>query len=484
MMETIIGRKREQMLIAEYCQSRRAEFIAVYGRRRVGKTYLVKNFFHNQFAFYMTGIFEGTLADQLANFSVRLSIHSQRQQKIPGSWFEAFSMLQSYLESLKGSENLVVFIDELPWLDTPNSRFIKALELFWNSWGSTCTRLKFFVCGSATTWMLSKIIGDRGGLHNRVTHRIYLRSFTLSETEDYLKANGFVYNRQQIIDVYMILGGIPFYLSMLRASLGVEQNVDQLFFAEDAPLRDEYGLLWRSLFKDASKYTRVVELLAKHGKGLTKAEIVKVLKATDNGAFTKVLHNLVACDFLRRFSAFGKKERDMMYQLIDPYTLFYIRFVKDDNHTDHHKWTNMMLQGAQNAWKGYAFEQVCLRHIDQLKQGLGVSGMLTNVCSWQCAPGKCGEEGENHKGAQIDLLINRSDGIINLCEMKYSSRPFAITSAYAREMDNRREVFRSVTHTKKALHLTIVTPHGVAHNSNMGAVQSQITASHLFLPPE
>ncbi|MGM9869938.1 MAG: ATP-binding protein [Sodaliphilus sp.] len=483
-MEAIIGRKREQMLLAEYCASHKAEFIAVYGRRRVGKTFLVKNFFRNEFAFYMTGIFEGSLADQLANFAVRLSLHSGQRQAIPASWFEAFSMLQTYLDGVDKAKQLVVFIDELPWLDTPNSRFMKALELFWNSWGSTCTRLKFIVCGSATTWMLSKIIGDRGGLHNRVTHRIYLRSFSLSETEDYLKANGFVYNRQQIIDVYMIVGGIPFYLSMLRPSLGVEQNVDQLFFADDAPLRDEYTLLWRSLFKDAGKYTRVVELLAKHGKGLTKAEIVKALKATDNGSFTEVLHNLVSCDFLRRFSAFGKKERDMMYQLTDPYTLFYIRFVKNDNHTDHHKWTNMMLQGAQNAWKGYAFEQVCLRHIDQLKYGLGVSGMLTTVCSWYCAPGKQIEAEEPHKGGQIDLLIDRADGIINLCEMKYGSRPFAITSAYAKEMDDRRELFRSITHTKKALHLTIVTPHGLAQNANTGAVQSQITADHLFLPPE
>ena len=278
----------------------------------------------------------------------------------------------------------------------------------------------------------------------------------------------------------MIVGGVPFYLSMLRSSLGVEQNVDELFFAEDAPLRDEYNFLFRSLFKDAKKYTRVVELLAKHGKGLTKPEIVKALKVTDNGTFSEVLDNLVSCDFLRRYSAFGKKERDMMYQLVDPYTLFYIRFVKNDNHSDHHRWTNMMLQGSQNAWKGYAFEQLCLRHIDQIKNGLGISGVLSDVCSWYCPMQKKSAESEGHKGGQIDLLIDRVDGIINLCEMKYGSRPFVITASYGKDMDDRRELFREKTKTQKALHITLVSPYGVARNANAGYIQSQITADDLF----
>lgn len=479
-MEIIIGRKREQKLLGEYCESNRAEFVAVYGRRRVGKTFLVKHYFQERFAFYMTGIFEGSLADQLANFTARLSVHSGSPQSMPKNWFDAFAMLQAYLESCEGDHPLVVFIDELPWLDTPNSRFVKALELFWNTWGSTCARLKFIVCGSATTWMLSKLLGDRGGLHNRVTRRMYLRSFTLAETEAYLKSNGFVYSRQQVIDTYMVLGGIPFYLSMLRPSLGVEQNVDELFFAEDAPLRDEYGFLFRSLFKDASKYVRVVELLAKHGQGLTKPEIVKALKVTDNGTFSEVLDNLVSCDFLRRYTAFGKKERDMMYQLVDPYTLFYVRFVKDAGHADHHRWTNMMLQGSQNAWKGYAFEQVCLRHIDQIKQGLGISGVLTGVCSWYCPKQKPTTESEGHKGGQIDLIIDRVDGIINLCEMKYGTRPYAMTAAYAKEMDDRRELFRLKTKTPKALHITLVSPHGLAQNAHASTIQSQITADDLF----
>ncbi len=479
-MESIIGRKREQKLLREYCDSGRPEFIALYGRRRVGKTFLVKQFFKNEFSFYMTGIFEGSLTDQLANFAARLSSHSGKWQSVPKNWFEAFAMLQSYLETKNDDAPLVVFIDELPWLDTPNSRFIKALELFWNSWGSTCSRLKFIVCGSATTWMLSKLLGDRGGLHNRVTRRMYLRSFTLAETEQYLQANGFVYSRQQVIDIYMIMGGIPFYLSMLRKSLGVEQNVDDLFFADDAPLRDEYGFLFRSLFKDTKKYTRVVELLAQHGQGLTKPEIVKALNVVDNGSFTEVLDNLVSCDFLRRYSAFGKKERDMMYQLMDPYTLFYNRFVKDDNHSDNHRWTNMMLQGAQNAWKGYAFEKLCLRHIDQIKRGLGIGGVLTDVCSWYCPRQKATAERPAYKGGQIDLLIDRVDGIINLCEMKYSSRPFVVTAAYAKEMDDRRALFREKTRTQKALHITIVSPYGVAQNANSWCVQSQVTADDLF----
>jgi AAA+ ATPase superfamily predicted ATPase len=466
--DNIIGRIREQQLMEDYVNSNKAEFIAIYGRRRIGKTFLVKQFFDGQFDFYMTGIYDKNKSDQLANFNHQLNAYSGVFYPPVNTWFDAFTQLQHYIETLKDKKQIIIFIDELPWLDTPRSKFINALELFWNEWASSLNNMKFIVCGSATTWMTNKLLGDKGGLHNRVTRQMRLRSFTLGETEQFLLKAGFPTDRVQMLEGYMALGGTPYYLSMLNPRLSITQNIDELFFSENAPLREEYLFLFRSLFKDSPIYRRIVELLATKGKGMTRLEIIKALKVTDNGNLSDVLENLCKCDFIRSYSAFGKKERDVLYQLIDLYSLFYIRYVKDDRSMDTHRWSHMMNDGSRKAWSGYAFEQVCLRHIEQIKRKLGIDSILSDVSSWQT------------KDAQIDLVIERKDRVINLCEMKYSEKPFSITKNYLSKMINRAEIFRIETGTTKALHLTMVSPYGIKDNEQARKIQSVISLDNLF----
>lgn len=466
--EEIIGRKKEQSLILDYIQSDKAEFIAIYGRRRIGKTFLVKQLLGDHFDFYITGIYDKSKAEQLANFNRQLNTYSGSYYPMAADWFEAFSQLQHYIDTLKNQARIIIFMDELPWMDTPRGKFLRALELFWNEYASNLPNIKFIVCGSATTWMTSKLLGDKGGLHNRVTRPIRLRSFTLAETEEYLLHAGFPKDRMQTLEAYMILGGTPFYLSMLNPRLSIAQNIDELFFSESAVLRDEYAFLFRSLFKEASAYRRIVELLAKKAKGMTKQEIVSQLKLTDNGNLTEVLDNLCRCDFTRKYSSFGKKERDVMYQLVDNYCLYYLRYVKDDNSQDVQRWSHTIDDGARRAWSGYAFEQVCLRHIEQIKQALNIDHILTDVCSWQTS------------GAQVDLVIERNDHTINLCEMKYADKPFSLTSSYLAHMEERRDLFRDITKTNKALHLTVVTPFGLKANAQSPAIQSVVTLDDLY----
>lgn len=466
--ENIVGREKEQQMLHDYVNSGNAEFIAVYGRRRIGKTFLVKQYFDEQFDFYATGIYDKSKKEQLANFNRQLNKYSGAYYPYVDDWFEAFTQLQHYLETLRDKRRIVVFLDELPWMDTPRSKFIRALELFWNEWASNQPNVKLIVCGSATTWMTNKLLGDKGGLHNRVTRPIRLRSFTLKETEEYLIKHGFAKDRIQMLESYMVFGGTPFYLSMLNPRLSMTQNVDELFFSETAPLRDEYAFLFRSLFNDASAYRRIVETLAKKAKGMTKREIIEELGVTDNGNLTEILDNLCKCDFIRKYSAFGKKERDMMYQLVDHYCLFYLRYVQHDNSQDQHRWSHTIDNGAKQAWSGYAFEQVCLRHIEQIKQALKIDTILSDVCSWQNAE------------AQIDLVIERNDHTINLCEMKYRQEPFSVTKKYYEEMSNRRELFRKATKSTKALHLTIVTPFGIKDNAQAKDIQSIVTLDDLY----
>ena len=469
--KAIVGRKHEQEILAKCMDSEKAEFVAVYGRRRIGKTYLVKQYFSENFDFYATGVYKISRSDQLKLWQEQLRKYSVEKQTKPKDWFEAFGQLQEYLETLGEKEKIVLFIDELPWLDTPKSGFIRALELFWNSWAAERKGLKLIVCGSATTWMTNKLLGDKGGLHNRVTRPIRLAPFTLKETEEYLQSIQIGWERKEVLDAYMILGGTPFYLSLLRPELSLWQNVDELFYSQDAVLKTEYGFLFNSLFNEATMYRRVVETLTTKLKGMTRSELVEQLKITDNGKLTEVLDNLVKCDFLRRYQAFGKKGRDMLYQLSDMYTLFYLRFVKNYNGMNEHAWSNME-EGRRNVWAGYAFEQVCILHINQIRQALGISGIASDVCSWSYR--------SKEQSAQIDLIIDRSDKAIDLCEMKYSDHPYELKKDYVEWLRERRDLFREVTGTDKTLRLTMIASSGIKQNIYSSSLQERLSLSDLF----
>ncbi|MCM1489276.1 MAG: ATP-binding protein [Muribaculum sp.] len=470
--QEIIGRNNEQMILRDCMESRHPEFVAVYGRRRIGKTFLIKQFFRNKFDFYLTGVYESNLSESLALFNSQLSKYSGKDWPMAKNWMQAFGQLEKYLSSLR-KRKIVVFIDELPWLDTPRSRFIRALEFFWNGWGDSQSNLKFIVCGSATTWMTDKLLGDKGGLHNRVTRRIYLAPFNLHDTESLLRANGIKWNRHQIVECYMIVGGTPFYLAKMDKRQSLSQNVDRLFFHHEGELRDEYEFLFRSLFKDSVLYSRIVELLSEKSTGMTREEIISLLKVPDGGNFTEAIKNLIKCDFIREYKSFGKKERDRLFQLSDLFTLFYIKQVKDHRSETEGFWLSNVNSPSQNSWGGYAFEQVCLHHIKQIKEALGISGVATEISSW------IGME-DGKKTAQIDLVIDRKDETINLCEMKYSREEYDISPAYMRKMIERVGKFRTSTKTKKALHLTMVTVNGVRHNAQWNDLQNEVTADQLF----
>ena len=474
----IIGRQKERALFDDICATEKPALVAVYGRRRVGKTFLVREHFKGNFDFYFTGSYQMPRQGQLSLFNQELRRCSGIEFPLAKDWITAFNQLRQYLESV-GKERIVLFFDELPWMETPKSGFMQAFSYFWNTWASARQGLKLFVCGSATTWMLDKLIGDKGGLYGRVTHTVYLAPFTLGETEAYLKANGIRWNRYQMLEAYMIMGGVPFYLEMLKPKLTFDQNMDNLFFAPQAPLRMEYDFLFRSLFNDAQLYRQVVETLAKRASGMSRRQIKDALGLGDGGMLTVVLENLVRCDFLRKYTAFGKIERDAMYQLTDLFCLFHLRFVANNNGQDHHFWSNMRENPSRMTWRGYAFEQVCLQHIPQIKEAIGIKAVLSNVCSWSCLT-FTDNDGNEWKGTQIDLLIDRRDEVINVCEMKFANDTYIIDKDYEVSLRRRLTTFRHLTRTRKALHLTMITTYGISQNSHSGDVQAEVTMDDLF----
>lgn len=475
----IIGREYESKLIQQSFDSEKSELVSVYGRRRVGKTYLVKRMFNEQFDFWFTGLYETPKAQQLAQFRQVLSMQSNTEIPVLKDWYAAFEELRKYLLSLN-KEKVVVFLDELPWMDTAKSNFISAFSFFWNMWSDNKTLLKLYVCGSATTWMVNKLIGDKGGLYGRVTCSIYLAPFTLGETELFLKRiKNIELSRYSILELYMILGGIPYYLDMLQKDLPLSRNIDNLFFKENAVLKTEYEFLFRSLFKDSKAYRKVIETLSEKRKGLTREEIKEYTKIKDGGTLTEILNNLCSCDFIREYTAIGKKQRDSLFQLTDLFSLFYLEFVQHGNSQDENYWTNLMSSGTKNAWAGYSFEKVCLHHTRQIKTKLGIQGVLSNVYSWNCKP-FTDKDGNQWQGGQIDLLIDRNDNVINICEIKYCNGEYEITSAYDEKLRNRAALFRKITGTKKAIVHTFITTYGLKQNRYSGLVQSEITMEDLF----
>jgi len=470
----IVGRHTERAALAEYAASDQPEFIAVYGRRRVGKTFLIREYFKNDFTFHVIGLANAGMQVQLQNFNAALKKYGPTPYPLANTWFDAFEQLTHLLEHSSSKGKKVIFLDELPWMDTHRSGFITALEHFWNGWASARPDILLIVCGSATSWMINKLIRNHGGLHNRVTRRMYIEPFTLGECEEFYKNSGIVMSRYQMVENYMILGGIPYYLSLMDKGLSLAKNIDSLCFSKNAVLQDEFSSLYASLFKHSENHVKVVEALSRKTKGMTREEIIVATKLSDGGGLSKTLEELEQCGFIRRYNSFGKKHQDHLYQLVDFYTLFHINFIKDKTYDDEHFWSNSIYNAKHRAWSGYSFEQVCMSHIKQIKHKLGISGILTRVASWRSRATESG------KGAQVDLLIDRSDNVINLCEIKYANTEFVIDKKYEENLRNKREAFITEEKTRKTVHLTMITTYGVKRNEYSGIVQSGVKMDDLF----
>lgn len=474
MSQKLIGRKSEIELLQRALASEKSEFVAIYGRRRVGKTFLIKELFAANYSFYFTGLANVGGAKQRANFSAYLTrfFPKAAEEAIPNDWFDAFRLLIKYLEQKKATKK-VIFIDELPWLDTPKSDFIPALENFWNGWAAHRDDILLIGCGSATSWMINSLINNTGGLHNRVTQRIHLQPFTIKEMELFLNNKGSDFERYELIQLYMAVGGIPFYLEAIDVRKSVAQNIDTLFFSENGLLQMEFQNLFRSLFNKHERHIAIIEALAQKAKGLSRKDLSAASGLANGGRFTRILNELEQCGFIKKYLPFGKKKKGSLYQLIDQYSLFYLKFVKDSKAVGEGVWMTKFDQPTYRSWSGYAFENICLYHIKNIKKHLGVGSVYMEVSSWRSR--------QSPKGAQIDLVLDRRDRVINLCEIKFSENEFSIQKAYAENLQNKVATFKAETKTKKACFLTFITTFGLKNNKySRSLVKNELTMDALF----
>lgn len=479
-MGQLVARHPERRTLVETLASPQAELVVVYGRRRVGKTFLIREVYRESVCLELVGIHGADLPTQLQEFATALGTASEAPAppSPPADWFQAFGQLASFLTGRlkRRKHKQVVFFDEVPWLASRRSGFLAAFGHFWNTWASRQPRLVVVLCGSAASWMLQKIVRERGGLHNRVTRRVRVEPFSLGDTEELLRTRGVDLGMYQTTELYMALGGIPHYLTQVRPGESAAQSIDRLCFARDGLLRTEFSNLYASLFDQAERHEAVVRVLAARRRGLTRTALLAAASLGSGGTATKVLDELEESGFILQMPRLGRAKRDAVYWLADEYSLFYLTWIEHHRAGSDGVWMRRQGTPAWRAWTGLAFEATCFKHVSEIKRALGIAAVETVEAVWEQRA-----SGAIHDGAQIDLVIDRKDRSTNLCELKFSEAEFVVDKAYARELRHKRDVFRAATKTTKALFVTLVTTYGVRDNEHArGLVTQSVTIDALF----
>lgn len=490
--EKIIGRRKEQELLRELITSHKSEFIAVYGRRRVGKTYLIKNLISSFpcVFFHVTGVQQGLVHVQLKEFAKQIGkAFYQSPSLVPQeNWFDTFEVLTDAINEMPKDQTVVLFFDEFPWMATPRSKILEALELYWNRYWVFDKRVKLIICGSSTSWIINNIINNKGGLHNRVTRTIHLQPFSLHETESYLKEHKIKLNRRHILDLYTVLGGVPLYWSFIRKGRSAHQCIDELCFQQNGPLVHEFKRLFESLFEDPKPYVELIRFISKHRYGIGQAQLIALSKLPNGGTTIDRLHQLEEAGFVTSLVPYGHKDRGVYFVMDDEYSLFYLRWIEpylrqiSKKETNEGFWLSLANQSSWKAWAGCAFESTCYKHINQIRKALKINpGAI--VGTWRYSPRiKSDQVKSKQAGAQIDLLFDRLDGAITLCEIKCSDRQFAIEKSYYQELLSKMEIFKKQTRTKKQLFFSMITTMGLKKTIYAEEIiSSQVTLEDLFV---
>lgn len=469
----LIGREEEIKLLQEAYDSAESEFVAIYGRRRIGKTYLVRETLQDKFTFSHSGVAKLPARKQLHAFYNSLVEQGYKPSQMPTNWLDAFHYLSMCLAE-RSEPKKVIFLDELPWMDTHKSDFLPAFEHFWNNWASARKDILLIVCGSATSWIINKIVNNHGGLHDRLSYSIKLNPFSLSECKKYAESMEVKMSQQQIVEAYMVFGGVPYYWSKLNKKFSLAQNIDRMFFVENAIFENEFDNLYSSLFRKPEPYIKLIAALGKKKIGMTREELSSHTGIAQNGNMSKYLSELTACGFIHSYTPYGKQSKYSVYQLIDNYTLFYYRFLASKKIKEENYWIKSQNTTTYHNWCGLAFERVCLLHIRQIKKALGISNVISNEYSWRTPPYA------DLPGVEIDLLIDRADKAFNLCEMKYTTGKFTIDKKYSEVLRNKVQRLYDVTKTRNSVFLTIISANGLTANAYANDIAYTLTSDDLF----
>ena len=472
----IAGRDKEVKILNKLLKASTSRFLGITGRRRIGKTFLIDSAYRTKMVFSMTGIKDGSMEQQLIHFTDKLNEYSKSTNfHLPANWQEALLMLKQYLQKKKTQKKQVIFIDELPWITTPRSGFLQQLAHLWNDYLSKEKKYVLVVCGSSTSWITNKVYNDTGGLHNRVTDKINLQPFSLAETKQFLKDKGIKLTPNAIAEIYMVCGGVPFYLDQIKKGDSPMTATGRLCFTKDGLLYTEYENLFKAIYENPNDHESIIKTLARHKQGLSRKELIAKSKVDAGGPFTRAIKDLILSGYVEEQLPFGKKKRGTIYRLLDEYCTFYHRFISHQKKLSKGIWQQLSNKQTYKVWRGYAFENLCLRHIRNIKNALGIPAVYTETYSYKQ------NSTTTTDGFQIDIIIDRADNIIHLCECKFHTSNFAINKSYAATLRKRKAQFQSRTKTKKTVYTTIITNYPLEENMySKDVADMQVVLDSLF----
>lgn len=473
----MVGRESQEKIMNQFLERKKSAFLAVTGRRRVGKTYLIDEVYGKHFCLRITGIQDVDIQTQINNFTQKIAEYSGLPIVTPpNNWQEIFSLLKIYLKNLPKNRKQVIFIDELPWIATKRSGFIQLLAHLWNDYLSKEKHFILVVCGSATSWIAKKIVNDKGGFHNRLDQTIQVKPFTLKETKAFLESKKIRLTDQAIAELYMAMGGIPYYLEQIKKGESVNQIIERLCFEENGILNNEYDNLYKALFEHSENHEAIVAALATAQNGLSRKQILSKSKVQEGGPYTRAMDDLLISGFVEEVLPYGRAKRGALYRLLDEYSIFYHKFIAKNKKKGKDIWTTLYQSQQYKIWTGYAFENLCQRHIAEIKNALGISGIYTEHYSFNQK-----ENEDSKSGYQIDLIIDRKDNSINLCECKFYNAEFTVNKEYATKLRNRKQAFIDSTKTKKTVFNTLISSYGAIKNEHyLDVIDSQLTVSNLM----
>ncbi len=471
MGKEILGRVLEKNRLTDTLNSHRSELVAVYGRRRIGKTYLIREFFSERIIFSFIGLSDESKSKQIKNFVLKLHEYTDskfKNEPLPTDWLEAFSLLKRYLKTIKETKKKkVLFIDEFPWIDSQKSGFLSAFENFWNDYCTSRSDLIVVICGSAASYMVKKIIRNVKGLSKRITQTIKLMPFTLKETKEFLRYKGVKMEEYELLKLYMSIGGVAEYLEHVNAGESVVATIDRLCFQLSAYLENEYDEVFKSLFDEYSYHQRIMNVLADNRKeGVTRNELIQYLGISSGGKFSSSLEDLIQSGFILKYEAFKNNKKVILYRIYDEFCLFHLQFLQKHKGSS---WMSLFQQQSYITWCGYAFETICLKHIEALKKALKCDQIASFNYHWK------------NQHAEIDLVIDRNDGVVTLCEIKFYNEVFSLDQHLLQQLRTKENEFRKTTKTKKSIYTCLISTFGIKPNEYSNAILSNsLTMLDLF----
>lgn len=463
----VIGRAKEKAELKTVLESKKSEFLGIYGRRRIGKTFLIREYFKN-----MKGVqflsFQGQkdvdTKTQIDTFYHELEkqFKINYQLKRARDWQGAFHDFDKFIEkhTLENKKDVIVlFLDELPWFCNSKAGFLPALDYYWNQRWSANAKMKLIVCGSAASWMIKNVVNAKGGLHNRLTKKMYIAPFQFVEVKEFSKTNKLNFTDTQLLQIYMVLGGVPFYWSLLKKTTPISKQIDDLLFGKNAILKNELQNIFRSLFDNSELHLRIVKILSAAKSGIERNTLLNKCQIKSGGQASQYLDNLIHSGFIESFHLFGNKKKLTLFRLIDSFSYFDSYWSKQSLGLVAF-WQNKIQTPKLNTWAGYAFENFCLQHINQIIKALEIDRQVEAIHSWHSIDqNKKGDIEE--KGAQIDLIIERMDGVLHVIEIKYSQNEFVLKKEDAKNILNKVDRFKEKTQYRGQIKINLVTPIGL-----------------------